>query len=258
MGDGEPSSEQYEPFCRAVTEILRKRGLSPEETICFHTIDYARIGLDAQQRVYTRAFPHLEGKRPTFWNPIGFARHFMTFYIGDVVIYSSPEGENLIRAYVFNELDGIIRDHSATFSVVAHSLGSVIAYDYLYNVFGKEESKRRRVREDHRQQLRHFFTFGSPIGLFLLRRTDLFGDGTNDNSPARLLSNPIGLNRETGRWLNFYDNQDILACPLKNFFPGIVEDVNVQTGNLVYNSHVKYWRSREMVQKIVRCIMSMS
>lgn len=175
----------------------------------------------------------------------------MTFFIGDVIIYASAEGESSIRSHVFNRFDEIIRSEAETFSIVAHSLGSIIAYDYLYTVFGKIPEKRRRVREDGRHRLHHFFTIGSPIGLFLLRKLALV-----QAEGSKLLPNPIGLDPARCRWCNFYDNQDILAYPLKKFFPAIVEDIQVQTGDLVYNSHRDYWKDEEVAAKIAACLMT--
>ncbi len=249
MGDFDPEKDFYTPFRQKLEGVLREQGNVLDQIVRIHPIDYSDVALDAKKAVFKRAFPQF-GIPPKWWQVIGLLRYFMTFFIGDVVIYASSEGENLIRDKVFHDIDTIIQEDAATFSIVAHSLGSVIAYDYLYNVFGKNEAERRRVRDDGKQQLRHFFTMGSPIGFFLLRRTDLL-----DEQKRSLLPNPIGLS-ETGHWYNFYDKEDIIAYPLKNFFPTIVEDVQVQTGDLVYNSHMDYWKDEEVAAKIADCLMA--
>ncbi|MGH2568920.1 MAG: hypothetical protein ACRDGA_11325, partial [Bacteroidota bacterium] len=231
MGEPDPVHRAYGPFTKQLHAAILQRGGLPDETVRFHHIDYSEVAEKAKREVWKRSFPALGSDMPPAIQLIPFIRYFVTFFIGDVIIYASAEGESNIRSHVFGELDKVIRSEAATFSIVAHSLGSIIAYDYLYHLFGRlPEEKRHKVREDGMHRLRHFFTMGSPIGLFLLRKLALVrAEG------SELLANPIGLDPLRGHWYNFYDNQDILAYPLKNYFPMIVEDVQVQTGDLIYN-----------------------
>ena len=246
MGDIHPEDAYYKPFRENIASVLRRRGCDPDQVVRFYSIDYSQIGSVAEKAVLDRSFPELKGQKPCPLHLIPFIRYFLTFYVGDVVVYSSPDGENSIRSYVFDRMDKIIQGDASTFSIVAHSLGSVIAYDYLYNVFGKDSSKCRQVRPDGKHQLHSFFTMGSPIGLFLLRKRELFG-----RNFALLKPNPIGLKTGTGSWCNFYDRQDVIAFPLKGFFPEIVKDIRVQTGDLIINSHENYWTEKGVAAKIV-------
>ncbi|HEY4613184.1 MAG TPA: hypothetical protein VII11_09395 [Bacteroidota bacterium] len=249
MGNLSPEEEFYQPFERALEKAFSTRGEDVRRHVVFHRVDYTHVAEDAKAEVLNRSFPEYGSQPPTGLNLIHFLRHFITVFVGDVVVYASAEGENTIRKHVFGALDTVIQKDAAEFSIVAHSLGSIIAYDYLYNVFGKEPSKRRRVRGDGKQKLRHFFTFGSPIGLFLLRKLGVVGAET------ALLPNPVGLDAARGAWLNFYDRQDVIAYPLEGFFRGTVQDVQVQTGDLIYNSHMNYWKDKEVVERIADCLL---
>ena len=243
MGDEDPQTTEYDPFIANVQALLRARGVQAD-SVKFHCIDYSHIAGGDQWAVFNKSFPKFAGSRPSPFQIIPFLRYFMTFYVGDVIAYSSPDGENSIREYVFGKLDEIIRTKAPSFSIIAHSLGSVVAYDYLFNLFGKDGNQARKVGEGVTPRLVSFFTMGSPIGLFLLRKKGLL-------EPGILKKNPIGLDKTRGCWCNLYDKQDVIAYPLQGLFPEVAKDVVVQTGNLIVNSHMNYWLKKDVARKIV-------
>jgi hypothetical protein len=73
---------------------------------------------------------------------------------------------------------------------------------------------------------------------------------------ARALSrNPVGVRRPRSSWLNFWNHQDILAYPLERFFPRLVSDRHVDTGSLIFNSHLGYWYSRDVAEQVADALL---
>lgn len=251
MGEFEIEQRFYGPFESLLREEAAQRGEDLDRKVTLHRIYYTEAVKDVKWAVFHRSFPEYKGSLPPMFDAqIGFGRYFLTVFMGDVVSYSSTEGERQLRNFVYRKLDKIIRQESGSFSILAHSLGSIIAYDYLFDLFGKERSKRRKVRPDGRQRLEHFFTIGSPIALFLLRKAHLMLDMSS------LSANPIGLHRPKGKWINFWDRQDVVAYPLERFFPKVVEDRLVDTGSLIFNSHLGYWHNREVAQAVIDALLT--
>jgi hypothetical protein len=185
-------------------------------------------------------------------------RAFMTKFLGDVVAYVTDE-DNLIRSSFFASLDAGIRD-AERYSIVAHSLGSAIAHDFLFDLMCKDRLFRplEQPAPEHveRLQTRFFglFTMGSPVGLFMLRKSVAFSTPT----PFAELRLPL---RAGQRWLNFWDAQDVIAYPLEDVFrsdPGtddrFVLDVKVDTGDLIVDSHTNYWRNKDVARSIAAAL----
>jgi hypothetical protein len=151
-------------------------------------------------------------------------------------------------------------------------LGTVIAFDYLSELFEEEKlfvpSPEAATQADNgsvqcsltseditllKNQFRHFFSMGSPIGLFLLRKGALW---MSNDSPFAALHNPIrGKDRV---WRNFWDTDDPIAYPLARLFGENLDnaecqflDIPVETGWLL-DSHLRYWKNEEVATEIMR------
>jgi hypothetical protein len=252
MGEFEIEQRFYGPFEALLREVLAERKIEFDSAITIHRIYYTEAVKDVKWAVFHRAFPEYRGSLPPIFDKqIGFGRYFLTVFMGDVVAYSSTEGEKRLRNFVYRQLDKVIRNEAHTFSILAHSLGSIIAYDYLFDLFGKSTTRRRRVLKNGQPRLEHFFTTGSPIALFLLRKTHLMQD------MSTLSPNPIGVRKPKGSWVNFWDRQDVMAYPLERFFPKVVSDKIVDTGSLIFNSHLGYWHNREVAETVADAILGL-
>lgn len=119
--------------------------------------------------------------------------------------------------------------------VVAHSLGAVIAFDYLFRF--RAVALRRGLR------IRAFITVGSPLPIFTVAmgypRSDLRLPSTID------------------RWVNILDPEDGVAryhCP---HFPHIpVEECIVETGWTPLAAHTSYWADREVAEIVTKEVLS--
>ncbi len=242
----------------------------------------------AEATLSKTAFPDLNSSS---WNPIDRIRSFMNFFIGDVAAYVS-EDVNFIRRTVWNQIWNYcdpetnqtfpqLLESGATYSIIAHSLGTVIAFDYLFDLFNPESPKlfvpapnvekrpedRQLTVQDHvssamatetlqllQKRFRHFFSMGSPIGLFLMRKGALWAEG----EPFAEAYNPV--RREGRAWCNFWDSDDPIAYPLAKLFGKNIQnaeckllDIAVETG-WILSAHVDYWKNRTVAKEILRWI----
>lgn len=158
-------------------------------------------------------------------------RGIMLNLVGDALAYQeSVRGRHTYDA-IHAHLDQARREvreeigRDVEYSIVAHSLGSVIASDYCHN-----------NRDDF--QLTNFFTMGSPIALWCMRA------GMPDAADQ-----PIQVIRPHGAWINILDDDDIIGWPLKaineHYDRAVDFDYLTQIGGPISRtlptSHRGYW-----------------
>jgi hypothetical protein len=126
-------------------------------------------------------------------------------------------------------------------TIVAHSLGSVIASDLLSRMTAIET----RPLWPTGVRLANFISLGCPLALYVLRHE------LKQTAPL----DPIRLQDPHGVWINVYDPQDILAYPLKHlnsaYKESILADMEINAGqrwNPIHRlmqmtplSHFLYW-----------------
>jgi hypothetical protein len=118
--------------------------------------------------------------------------------------------------------------------IIGHSLGSVIAYDY---VMGFRE---HRLPAD--VTVHNFITMGSPISVF----TSAMGHPDSD------LVLPAGVRH----WTNIRSRADGVARPLKPFFRQVpIEEHQVGTGFFPLRAHSGYWKSRTTAAIIAKAAL---
>lgn len=185
-------------------------------------------------------------------------RYFSTFLAGDVIAYID-EADNKIRETAWGHIrqyleapDGSVKPYS----IVGHSLGSVIAYDFVFAMMVREKlfdfagapkltTAQVKLWQDSFQNL---YTMGSPIGLFMMRHRDLW-----QNDFGKLI-NPVDKTAKNRFWLNVWDKDDLVAYPLEKIFKNQVGkalmDVEVDTGMLMPWAHTMYWDDAETAKAI--------
>ena len=179
-------------------------------------------------------------------------RHFMIEFAGDAIAYQNDavgkETYTAIHQVISDAVNSARKkaDQRAPgepieFTFVAHSLGTVITSNWLW---------------DHRPGNRHgrpellatnLFTLGSPIALWLLRY------GNPEDATATLQ-----VQRPEGAWINIYDNEDIIGFPLKAINKAYDEavdyDYNTEVGGLTSVgtpvSHIHYWSDGNVIKPI--------
>lgn len=270
-GIGNPRTDAT-PYSRALQQHIRETWrTSDPDALAFHEVDWSDIGqqdelalINEKHVLPAATFPDgrtLLASPPdavgevldSVFNVSERARRFLLTGIGDVLVYLTDTGGKRIRQrlldVIFEVRASVLRQYPDReqhyVSIVAHSLGSVIAYDVCALLGTVLRSEIKGLG------LSHFFTLGSPLAMFSLLR---YGDEIK-----RYAKRGVYLDRpdQSGHWLNFYDQQDPLAFLLRDVYPPLpnvpgraytIEDIRVQTGTL--SAHEHYFRNRVVAERI--------
>ncbi|ARV61115.1 hypothetical protein BZZ01_23080 [Nostocales cyanobacterium HT-58-2] len=280
MGEVKPHENPNSSYDDLWKRLIQKSGMSKEQFEGKFGRIYTNWHIEPLQKaantIFDAAFPGLHQRS---MNPMRGIRDFITFFMGDVVAYVS-EDVNFIRRTVWTQIWKDLKqplEQGATYSIIAHSLGSIIAFDYLFHLFQNQDDFSFIPKPDPiarpedsnlntitvkpeeirllREQFRHFFTMGSPIGLFMMRKGSLWMEG----EPFAKLYNPV---KGEGRsWYNFWDSEDPIAYPLAQLFKRnsqnqnqTLVDIPVETGFLIFDSHTRYWENGDVAQKIANVL----
>lgn len=200
-------------------------------------------------------------------NPFGL-REFIFHSLADSIGYQITASRSGVRRGIYDDVHQVFADTlkeladkagpKAPLCIIGHSLGSVIASNYIYDL--QEELMNITVGDtllEKGETLTLFYTLGSQITLWRLRYDDF---GTPIKIPSPKLSSHYP-NLE-GEWINFYDKDDLLGYPIKaindKYRDAVKEDIEVNAGNLLTNwtpiSHNEYWTDDEVTEPIAKAL----
>ena len=189
-----------------------------------------------------------------------FARGFLVQYAGDVAAYVEPHRvdrfnalREKIKSCVFGTADAIYRmsDDGVTARyrkviIVAHSLGSVVAYDTLNTLLRTDAVHGGKLHVSSRTSA--LITFGSPLDkiayLFAIQRnTDL------QEALATTVQPLLADYAVRPRWINIHSHHDIISGSLQYYdnatVPHLarVENVIDPDARVPFAAHVEYWEN---------------
>jgi len=184
----------------------------------------------------------LEGR--IYKKKIPFLRKFGMSFMGDVIAYQGGPVYNEIHRCLGEALRAHLKPGSGHLTIIAHSLGSVIASDFVYDHTIKIG---KTFQDGFGVSFSNFFTLGSPLVLYAMRSAN-----GEEFSPARVLDHfdrPVRVESETGYWLNLFDDNDIIGYPIKTINrhhqEAVTADLAVDVGDLLSRwnplSHAHYW-----------------
>jgi pimeloyl-ACP methyl ester carboxylesterase len=186
----------------------------------------------------------------------------MISLVGDVIAYGDQTVYEAIHATVTDAVASLSEasadergdDGTAQLTVIGHSLGSVIASDYVYDHRDKEQD-RRYLLPDYHFTVKNIVLLGSPMAMYSLRGNP----GATRETIKDSLDRPIQVDPDNGLWLNMYDRQDPIGLPLtpiESYKNEGVIDCAVKAGNWLTGwnaaSHTGYWRSKQVARVIAR------
>ncbi|AFZ33586.1 MULTISPECIES: hypothetical protein [Cyanophyceae] len=227
IGTANPKfAEENDPemFTSGMAKKLKYRfstlvGEKPEDAdskLAIKAVYWALVLQDLQDKLYRDL---RIDRLNDFWGLRYFVFHSLADSIGYQITSSAPNSERDIY-------DGVHKCFAATLAelaqpdnagskaplcIIGHSLGSVIASNYIWDL----QKKKAKIEIgstplEQGETLTLFYTFGSQIALWGLRHNDF---GTPIKLPPPQLSQHYpNLGSE---WLNFYDRDDVLGYPLK-------------------------------------------
>lgn len=190
-------------------------------------------------------------------------RRQMVSLLGDVIAYEG-QGHDIydkIHDCIKGCVDELCADCDqedgaagpGSLTVIGHSLGSVIASDYLYDHMQGAAQPHHMVGVN--LALKNMILLGSPMALYALRDNPF----AKRDQLANSLTSPVQVDPEGGLWLNFYDPNDPISFPLKpihSYAEAGVIDYRVRAGNWLtaWNPacHLGYFRSSEIASIIGR------
>ncbi|HJR42002.1 MAG TPA: hypothetical protein VJ812_07890 [Gemmatimonadaceae bacterium] len=192
----------------------------------------------------------------------GLRRFFITHF-GDALAYQRvPVQRSDFYRDIHTRVADRLRDLRAELAadaplvVIAHSLGSVIMSNFIWDVQRGNDERRdlpAATPFERMETLTALVTLGSSIALFTLRLAEIVAI---EFPPPAL---PPHL-RQVAQWLNFYDADDVLAYPLRPLSPtyeaAVTEDVAIDAGHAPRSwtplSHDAYWTDDESVGRTAR------
>jgi hypothetical protein len=246
---------QEDCFAQPMIDHLKEKLSESDRTkICWKPVWWAHL-LDRKEDILLRElFPEGDSNSWFDWFKL---RAFVMNYVGDLIAYrylpniSDPTKERNEIYEVIHEIvhDSIVeiknelRSEDTPIIVMAHSLGSVIMFDYIRDRQNHlDEDTYGHTPLEGMETLAGFITFGSPYTLFTLA-----------NKPVLSINFPLG---KKAKWLNFYDEDDVLGWPLKDLpvcKHCTIEDKPISVG---WNPrcHNEYWTNDNFTKPVAKYI----
>ncbi len=249
---------------------------------------------DAQRLLGSRAVPVVEQQRDFTLNLARLAvngfRELFIYGFGDMFYYVSQDGKAAVRLAVARQIVSYLKKvrrnvqtRPISLTLIGHSAGSVVAFDFLFYLFftnpgnrhryidparpgatsaTNELKKLRSMAQGDRLRIRRLITFGSPITPLACRSDSvlqLLADNRQlDPAHYGLDRNPPGFDRLTGpRWINLWDKDDAIAWPVEPLMQStrrsqLVEDIYVDVSDSTLAAHDAYWRSSRVYKVIAK------
>jgi hypothetical protein len=254
--------KQTADFAHKMTAELNQHfGPDMTDDVVTRTVFWAPVLQETENELLRR----IEAGGPLHFPDV---RRILIDFLADALAYQ-PAGDDR-RAY-----DGIHSVFAATLAelaaeagpdaplcVIAHSLGTIIASNYLYDLQADpvkhliSDDVRALIHDNPLEQghtLSLFYTLGSPIALWSLRYRE-FGRPVTVPSP-RLSQYHAEIE---GEWVNYYDQDDVVGFPLKSlnahYAQVVTRDAPVNVGSVIQSwnplSHLGYWTDRDVVEPI--------
>ncbi len=266
IGRTEPgySAWMQRALARRFARLLGPGSPDPREALVFEELNWSAALQFREDRLWRRLLP--DG--PMRYKSL---RRFLVDFAADAIAYQPAPSDR--TAY-----DAIHRDVARSFArlaeragaraplcVIAHSLGTVIASNYLYDLMKRENSFMcPTVRAiingtalERAETFALFYTLGSPIALWSLR-FPRFGEPVRFPIAALTRHHPS----LEPAWINVYDPDDVVGYPLRalnsSYRAAVTEDRAVDVGSIFTRwnplSHTGYWKSRGVADAIAESL----
>jgi len=248
---------QAEDFSKGIIDDLTDKLGDKAGSVCWEKVWWA---------------PVLSGREAEVWNSLSTGydldwvkmRKFFLNAFGDASAYRYMRDEpDCIYYQIHDKVHEGLKSLRARLGgddkpliVIAHSLGSVIMSNYIWDrQHGKDEDRYGQNSFEKMESLAGLITFGSNIPFFVLA----------SNKVESITFPPANLTGELkakAKWLNFFDSDDILGWPLKELSDGyrkaVTEDREINVGGILsaWNpvSHEDYWTDDDFTEPVAELI----
>ena len=254
-GMGEQKSTFAYPLIAELEKRLGKMGVEPGRVIWQHG-----YWADLLNQTENELWERLRKNNDLDWAKV---RRFFINAFGDAVAYRRgaaggrsiyDEIQNRMLAHL-KALRIALGGRDRPLIVIAHSLGSVIMSDYIWNEQRQNGDQRGATPLEKMETLAALVTFGSNIPLFTLALPKV----DSITFPPATLPDPL---KAAARWLNFYDPDDVLGWPLRplsaSFARAVSADVAINVGNVLSSwnpvAHSEYWTDDDFTKPTAELI----
>lgn len=252
--------EMIEQISKGVGKRLSIDNADVEEMLAFEPVYWSSIFEREQKELWEK----VQDKTDLNYHRL---RQFVINFLGDAVAYQPTvignQNYDKVHSLVAKSIKNLREKvgPNAPLCVISHSLGTVVAGNYFYDLQYNRENigPQTKGNYDHTpieqcETLTLFYTLGSPIALWTLRYIDY---GSPITVPSKMISKRYP--NLQGEWLNFYDKDDVLAYPLKGinraYKEAVTKDVAVNAGGFLTSwnplSHNNYDSDDEVINPIV-------
>ncbi|MEQ9188518.1 MAG: hypothetical protein RLP15_12345 [Cryomorphaceae bacterium] len=239
-GMGSQATDYAEPM---IKEVKRRLGDNAAR-IAWEPVYYADVVEESELR-YLR---EVNDQGLDFWS----LRKFIVKALGDAVAYQQPQGAENDAYRKINErvnhsmqrLRAALGDPDKPLIVMAHSLGCVVASNYIWDV---QRGKWPDLDDfTSFKTLNTLVTFGSNLPLFSFAYAE-----------------PVAIALPEGaKWYNYYDKDDVLGFPLKpistSYEQAVTADIQINVGGIATSwnpaSHTDYWTDNDFTKPVTRHI----
>lgn len=248
---------QDEHFADGLIAKLSSRLGDKAASACFQPVFWAPV-LSARQKAI---WDNLSAKNDLDWVKL---RKFFLSAFGDAAAYRYMPGESKSTYYQIHKevhkgltvLANRLGSLDKPLVVCAHSLGSVIMSDYIWDrQHDRDVDKYGDTAFTKMESLAGFITFGSNIPLFVLSCDPI---ECITFPPEKLSSELV----DKARWLNFFDSDNILGWPLKelsdSYGKAVTEDKEIDVGGILTSwnpvSHSDYWEDDSFTKPVAKFV----
>jgi hypothetical protein len=205
------------------------------------------------------------------WLVVGLRESIVTRGLGDVLYYTSSQGECLVRKTVYKQvlakLDPYRNEPLVRLHLIGQSLGVTLTHDFLYGLFNPkadyipgfieqgdaEDIERfnlwREKAQNKQLQLGSLTSTASQLPLFLMRKQELVNRLANEQL---IDAKNIGiLDSNRIQWQLFYDVDDLLGFGTRRLYncDRAIKEYQVDTGDNPADAHTAYWNNDFVVEK---------
>lgn len=246
---------------RLIEKFIRKTGENP---LVFRLIYWdERSQLQTRQDELHKTLVENDVDFKLLSGSFGFIRQYIYDRMGDIVAYQPVTNTELEPVSTYSIVHRTVAEALAELSqeelagpeaplcIISHSLGTIVASNYIYDLNRHTPNHQLIPKSvlpfigttplEWGRTLRAMFTMGSPMALWRLRTGKL-------DKPIRV---PI--------WINYFDDDDIIAYPLQDLLVKdhgeiLVTDHRVETG-MTPLSHTGYWTNEELLDEVVEYLI---
>lgn len=259
-------------------QLLRKAQNFIDDTISYNKIKNYKNGLgssDANQQIIWD-FP-VDPLRSVAFN---LRENIITRGLGDVVYYTSEEGECQVRKRVYHQVLTQIKPYLSEPDVRLHligdSLGVTLCHDFLFGLFTKGEKSgyimnEQFLDEDDKDDFIEWYNMARPevnqlkLGSFTSTASQIPLFVMRKNSLVKLLANNqkidatgIGLiDTNHIQWQLFFDVDDLLGFGTRRLYncQGAIREIQVQSGFII-DAHTSYWKNKVVIEKTAELLVT--